>query len=110
MSIEKLLKANESLEALREAQEMIALAKAEKAKPTPLVATLTGREIQEAENIDILDENINEGERRDAVKAYFEKNLISIGQVKHPFLGTIYINGQSWKKFAMAPPDKSKKL
>lgn len=110
MSIEKLLRAKDSLEALQDAQEMIARAKAEKAKPIPLVATLTGREIHDSEGVDITDGQIDEKVRRDAVKSYFDKVLRVVEKVEHPFLGTIYITGKTWKKNKLGIPSHTDKI
>lgn len=97
MSIEKLLKARYSLSALQGAQDMIKQAQVEKSKPTPLVATLTGREIYEDAKLDPNDPNLDEDEFFVAIRDYYRKNIQG-KTVTHPFLGKIEIRSRSWQK------------
>lgn len=108
MSIEKLLNARNSLAALQDAQDMIKKAQAEKSKPTPLVATLTGRELYEFGNLDPNDPNLDEKAFFKVVREYFQANIQG-KTVTHPFLGEIQVSRTSWQKIKFGVPRNMEK-
>lgn len=103
MSIEKLLNAKNSLSALQDAKDIIEQAQAEKSKPTPLVTTLSGREIYEFGNLDPKDPNIDDKVFFNTVRDYYRANIQG-KTITHPFLGEIEIRGSSWQKVKFGVP------
>lgn len=114
MSVDKLLDATENLALLEQAKDAITLAQVEKAKPVPLVTTLTGREIFDFAGIEhnpLEKEQLDKPESKaieTMVKEYYRANLQG-KTVHHPFLGPIEITGRGWQKSKKGIPWNTEK-
>lgn len=97
MDIKTLLGASNGVELLQKSKELYLQVQQEKSKAIPLVAVLTGDEIEANAVRGDFSKNNPEPNYFSYVREYFQAN-IQQKTITHPFLGNIEVTGVSWKK------------
>lgn len=108
-SLDELIRATEAPELLVAAQGALAEARAEKSRPIPIVATLSGKEIYELSGLDPDSPDLDEKALSEAVKKYFKSNIQG-KSVLHGFVGEIHITGASWQKIKFGLPRNRERI
>ncbi|RLL18976.1 DEAD/DEAH box helicase family protein [Acinetobacter chengduensis] len=109
MDLQILLSTANSLDLLKNAKEIHQEVQAEKARSVPLVAVLTGNEIEENKPRENFAKNTPNPNYFDLVREYF-KSHIQGNTVKHPLLGEISVNsGDSWGKIKRGLDSKNER-